>query len=82
VGFRQTRALRFDVLQVGLSDHQAGQVHTTQVAAQQPQQVDDVAWAVTLLLHLSPAQPAQQARQPLLRHPGAAGRVEPGVGPG
>jgi len=50
-------------------DRQFGEVGTSKVAAQPPQQVHEVPRAVALVSRRSPAQRVQQAQQPLLRRP-------------
>ncbi len=62
-GVHETDVLRVDLGQIGLANRQARQVQTTQIPTQQPQQINDVARPVALLLVGPPTPPVEQCHQ-------------------
>src|SRR3954454_6867476 len=66
----QARALGLDILAERLADCESAQLYALQVAAQKPQQVDEVARAVALLHRWPSSLLAQQTQQPPLGLPG------------
>src|SRR5207237_10595274 len=67
VGARQAGVLRLDPRQVSLPKRHAAEVQATQLATQQPQQVDYVARPITLFYVRAVAPTLQQQQQLLLR---------------